>query len=153
MELSAVQHLKHKISHWYHTRSQYISLFTRMALHSCLHCLPLTKQKIWQLVNLECFAFTSNKQQSFKSVREQGWLLERDSKNVLKVISKVPEVQGLKQKGKEKQPIIILWSGKRCNEMKKHYSNKLTNEKKKMGAELSRSTFWMYLFATEGELS
>lgn len=94
-ELSDMQCMKYKmISHLCHTRNHYTSLFTGMALHSCLHYIPLTKQKIWQLMNLECFAFTSNAQQSFKSGCEQGCLLNRDSKNVPKVISKVPEVEG-----------------------------------------------------------
>lgn len=95
MELSDVQHVRYKtVSCLCHTRSQYISLFTRMALHSCLYCIPVTKQKIWQVMNLECLAFTSNAQQHFKSAWEQGCVLKRDSKAVSKVISEVPEVEG-----------------------------------------------------------
>lgn len=42
VELSAVQRLKYKTIH---SGNQCISLFTRMALHSCVHYILLTKQK------------------------------------------------------------------------------------------------------------
>lgn len=38
VELSAVQQLKYKMI------SRYVGLFTRMALHSCVHCSLLIKQ-------------------------------------------------------------------------------------------------------------
>lgn len=42
VELSAVQHLKYKMIH---SRSHFISLFTIVALHSCLHYIPTTNKK------------------------------------------------------------------------------------------------------------
>ena len=87
VELSDVQRLKYKMIH---SRSHIISLFTIVALHSCLHYIPTTNTKSAS----KWFAFTSDTQQSFKSGCEQGCLLKRDSKNVPKVVSKVPEVEG-----------------------------------------------------------
>lgn len=60
-----------------------------LALLSALYSFNKTKKSVSKR-----FAFTSNTQQSFKSRCEQGCLLKRDSKNVPKMISKVPEVEG-----------------------------------------------------------
>lgn len=67
VELSAVQRLKYKMSH---SRSQFISLFTIVALHSCLHYIPTTNKKSAS----KWFAFASDTQQSSKSGCEQGCL-------------------------------------------------------------------------------